>query len=216
MKMSKKNNAKEPTPTKAELEVLQVLWKHGPSTVRFVHDAVNLQKEAVQYTSTLKLMQVMTEKGMLQRDEANMKHIYHAVLEEKKTKGFLLDRFVESMYHGSVGNMMLALLDNDKTSPEDLAKIKELLAKMGPIKKNKDGTSDLPDIDPFSLAGTALCDPFRPGDDSNPQIGRRHAIQYALRLVLFIPLRLSLHFFLGMQCAGTPGYRVVLRDPVRC
>lgn len=130
MKTSKKNNAKEPTPTKAELEVLQVLWKHGPSTVRFVHDTVNLQKEAVQYTSTLKLMQMMTEKGMLQRDEANMKHIYHAVLEEKKTKGFLLDRFVESMYHGSVGNMMIALLDNDKTSAEDLAKIKELLTKM--------------------------------------------------------------------------------------
>ncbi len=130
MKTPNKDNAKEPTPTKAELEVLQVLWKHGPSTVRFVHDKVNLQKEAVQYTSTLKLMQVMTEKGMLQRDEANMKHIYHVVLEEKKTKGFLLDRFVESMYHGSVGNMMVALLGNDKTSAEDLAKIKELLAKM--------------------------------------------------------------------------------------
>ena len=130
MKTPKKNDAKEPTPTKAELEVLQVLWKQGPSTVRFVHDKFNLQKEAVQYTSTLKLMQVMTEKGMLQRDEANMKHIYHAVLEEKKTKGFLLDRFVESMYHGSVGNMMVALLDNDKTSAEDLAKIKELLAKI--------------------------------------------------------------------------------------
>ena len=59
-------------PTKTELDVLQVLWKHGPSTVRFVHDTLNQQKEIVQYTSTLKLMQVMKEKGLLERDESNM------------------------------------------------------------------------------------------------------------------------------------------------
>jgi len=76
------------------------------------------------------LMQVMTEKGMLERDETNMKHIYRAVPEEARTKGFLLGRFLESMYNGSVGNMMVALLGNDKTSEEDLRKVKELLAKM--------------------------------------------------------------------------------------
>jgi BlaI family transcriptional regulator, penicillinase repressor len=122
---------KEQAPTKMELEVLQILWQYGPSTVRFVHDTLNEKKEAVQYTSTLKLMQVMTEKGMLERDETNMKHIYRPVLEEHQTKGAMLDRFIESMYQGSVGNMMMALLGNDKTSEDDLKKVKELLAKMG-------------------------------------------------------------------------------------
>jgi BlaI family transcriptional regulator, penicillinase repressor len=132
----KKNNHKDPAgqkdqaPTKTELEVLQVLWQYGPSTVRHVHDTLNEKKEAVQYTSTLKLMQVMTEKGMLERDETNMKHIYRAVLEEGRTKGFILDRFIESMYQGSVGSMLTALLGNDRTSEDDLKKVKELLAKM--------------------------------------------------------------------------------------
>lgn len=122
-------------PTKTELAVLQVLWKHGPSTVRWVHDKLNEGKVAVQYTSTLKLMQVMTEKGMLARDETNMKHIYRAVLEEGGTKGHLLNRFVDTMYQGSVGSMMVALLGNEKTSEEDLRKVRELLAQLENEKK---------------------------------------------------------------------------------
>src|ERR1700742_357674 len=85
-------------PTKTEMDVLQVLWQYGPSTVRFVHDKLNEQKEAVIYTSTLKLMQVMKEKGMLGRDESNMKHIYSPVLQEGKVKGGMLDRFIDNMY----------------------------------------------------------------------------------------------------------------------
>ena len=77
-------------PTKSELEILQVLWQFGPSTVRFVNDQLNEQKRAVQYTSTLKLMQIMTEKGMLVSDKTQMKHVYSPAIEEKKTKGFLL------------------------------------------------------------------------------------------------------------------------------
>lgn len=129
MKASKQENNKEPLPTKTEMEVLQVLWQFGPSTVRFVHEKVNEQKN-VQYTSTLKLMQVMTEKGMLERDETNMKHIYKPTLEEEKTKGFMLERFVDSMYNGSVSNMMMALLGADKTSKEDVEKVKALLKKL--------------------------------------------------------------------------------------
>ncbi len=75
-------------------------------------------------------MQVMNEKGMLGRDETNMKHIYSPLMEEQKTKGFILDKFIDSMYQGSVGNMVMALLGNDKTSKEDLQKVKDLLAKM--------------------------------------------------------------------------------------
>lgn len=121
-------------PTKTELDVLQVLWKHGPSTVRFVHDKLNEHKEIVVYTSTLKLMQVMKEKGMVNRDESSMKHVYSAAVEEDKIKGNLLGRFVDSMFDGSASNLMLALLDNDKTSADELKKIKELLNKMDKAK----------------------------------------------------------------------------------
>jgi BlaI family transcriptional regulator, penicillinase repressor len=121
---------KDIIPTKTEMDVLQILWDNGPSTVRFVHDKLNEQKEAVIYTSTLKLMQVMKEKGMLDRDETNMKHIYSPLLQEDKVKGNLLGRFVDSMFNGSASNLMVALLGNDKTSDEELKKMKELLQKM--------------------------------------------------------------------------------------
>lgn len=125
-----KTEDKETIPTKTEMDVLQILWQNGPSTVRFVHDKLNEQKKAVIYTSTLKLMQVMKEKGMLERDETNMKHIYTAILKEDKVKGNLLDRFVDSMYNGSASSLMVALLDNGKTSAGELQKMKELLNKM--------------------------------------------------------------------------------------
>jgi BlaI family penicillinase repressor len=122
-----KDTPNEMIPTKTEMDVLQVLWQYGPSTVRFVHDKLNEQKDAVIYTSTLKLMQVMKEKGMLDRDETNMKHIYNALLEEGKVKVNMLGRFVDAMYDGSASNLMVALLGSDKTSATELEKIKELL-----------------------------------------------------------------------------------------
>jgi BlaI family transcriptional regulator, penicillinase repressor len=130
MKEPRKDKQPESMPTKTEMDVLQVLWTQGPSTVRFVHDILNTQKEAVQYTSTLKLMQVMAEKGMLARDESSMKHIYRPLLEEEKTKGFMLGRFLDSMYNGSVSNLVLALLDNEKTSKKELQLLKELAKKL--------------------------------------------------------------------------------------
>jgi len=117
-------------PTKAELEILQVLWQNGPSTVRFVNDLLNEQKRAVQYTSTLKQMQIMVEKGMLKRDERSMKHIYIPVEEEQKTKSLLLDRFVDALYNGSASNLMMQLLGNKKTSKNELQAIKDLINKL--------------------------------------------------------------------------------------
>ena len=117
-------------PTKSELEILQVLWQYGPSTVRFLNDTLNEKKQAVQYTSTLKLMQIMAEKKMLKRGETNMKHIYIAAMEEQKTKGFLLDRFVDSMFNGSVSSLMVQLLGDKKTSVKELQEIKDLLNKL--------------------------------------------------------------------------------------
>ncbi len=130
MKDKKSDKQQGSIPTKTEMDVLQVLWQHGPSTVRFVHDVLNTQKEAVQYTSTLKLMQVMTEKKMLSRDESSMKHIYHPLLEEEKTKGIMLGRFLDTMYDGSVSSLVMALLDNEKTSKKELQLLKEMAKKL--------------------------------------------------------------------------------------
>src|SRR5687768_3293367 len=107
MKGKLKKGASPLEPTKSELEILQVLWQHGPSTVRAVNDWLNEQKREVQYTSTLKLMQIMTEKGLLLRDESQMKHVYNPAVEENKTKSFLLDRFVDALYNGSASSLML-------------------------------------------------------------------------------------------------------------
>jgi len=117
-------------PTKSELEILQVLWKHGPSTVRFVNDVLNEQKRTVQYTSTLKLMQIMAEKSMLTRDETQMKHVYTPAIEEQKTKGYLLDKFVDTMYNGSSSNLMMQLLGNRKASQKEIEEIRALLDKL--------------------------------------------------------------------------------------
>jgi len=127
--MKQDNSNKLNEPTKSELEILQVLWKHGPSTVRFVNDTLNEMKRAVQYTSTLKLMQIMAEKQMLSRDESSMKHIYHAAIEEQKTKSALLEKFVDAMYNGSASSLMLQLLGNKKTSKKELQAIKDILAR---------------------------------------------------------------------------------------
>ncbi|MDQ1139972.1 BlaI/MecI/CopY family transcriptional regulator [Pedobacter agri] len=127
-----KNNQNDhhlPEPTKAELEILQVLWEFGPATVRFVNDKLNENRE-VNYTSTLKQMQVLAEKGILKRDESQMKHIYIPVEAEEKTKVQLLDRFVNTLYKGSASQLMMQLLGNEKTSKAEIEEIKKLLDNM--------------------------------------------------------------------------------------
>src|ERR1700749_1165866 len=111
MKSSKKDKLTAAEPTKSELEILQVLWQYGPSTVRFVNDRLNGQKD-VNYTSTLKLMEIMVDKEILKRYESQMKHVYHVIEDEKKTKNHLLNKFVESMYKGSSGSLVMQILGN--------------------------------------------------------------------------------------------------------
>ena len=129
MKSPEKEN-KLIEPTKSEIEILQVLWKFGPSTVRFVNDQLNDTTREVQYTTTLKLLQIMAEKGIVDRDDSQMKHIYSAAMEEDKTKGFLLKKFVDTIYDGSSANLLMQLLGNKKTSKKELEAIKELIRKM--------------------------------------------------------------------------------------
>lgn len=120
---------KQMEPTKAELEILQVLWELGPSTVRTVNDELSKTKD-VNYTTTLKLMQIMAEKGILTRDQSQMKHVYDVAEAEEKTKGHLLSKFVDSMYKGSSSKLVMQLLGNKKASKEELDEIKELLKKL--------------------------------------------------------------------------------------
>jgi BlaI family penicillinase repressor len=116
-------------PTKSELEILQVLWDKGPSTVRAVNDELLKQKD-VNYTTTLKLMQIMADKNILKRDESQMKHVYHVAETEEKTKDHLLDKFIDSVYQGSAGKLVMQLLGNKKASKEDLDSIREMLDKL--------------------------------------------------------------------------------------
>jgi predicted transcriptional regulator len=131
---NEKKKATSSEPTKSELEILQVLWQHGANTVRFVNDRLNENKREVQYASTLKLMQIMVEKGLLLRDESQVKHIYSPAAEASRTKNLLLDRFVDSLFGGSVSSLMLHLLENKKASQQELDEIRALLNES---KKNK-------------------------------------------------------------------------------
>jgi len=121
-----KEQNKPVEPTKSELEILQVLWRLGPSTVREVNNELIKVKDT-NYTTTLKFMQLMADKGLLTRDESQMKHIYSVAEEEQKTKSHLLDKFVDSMYNGSASKLVMQLIGNKKTSLQELQEIKDLL-----------------------------------------------------------------------------------------
>jgi len=130
--MSEKNSVTKPT--ESELEILQVLWEHGPTTVRFVNDELSKSKETG-YTTTLKLMQIMHEKGMVNRDEAGRSHIYSAAITESATQKQLLDRFLDTAFRGSALKLVMQALGNQKTSRQDLTEIRNLLDKLNGTEK---------------------------------------------------------------------------------
>ncbi|MFD2514135.1 BlaI/MecI/CopY family transcriptional regulator [Pontibacter locisalis] len=125
---------KAPKPTESELEILQVLWQHGPSTVRFVHEQLSKSKE-VGYTTTLKLMQIMAEKGMLEADKTSRSHIFRPLLEEEHTQRQLLDRFLDAAFRGSASKLVMQALGNSSASKEELDEIRNLLDKLEGGKK---------------------------------------------------------------------------------
>jgi len=124
--IEEQHKAPVPEPTKAELEILQVLWEYGPSTVRLVNDKLNEMRD-VNYTSTLKQMQIMADKKILNRDESQMKHIYYPAEAEQKTKGQLLDKFVKTLYKGSASRLVMQLLGSHQASAGELAAIKKII-----------------------------------------------------------------------------------------
>jgi BlaI family penicillinase repressor len=130
MKNKTKKKEKNQEPTKSELEILQVLWEFGPSTARFVNDHLNAHKRPVIYMSTLKLMQIMVEKELLEKDESQVKHIYRAAQEESKTKSLLLDRVVDTIFNGSASSLMMQLLGNKQMSDTEMETFRELIKKI--------------------------------------------------------------------------------------
>jgi BlaI family penicillinase repressor len=120
------SKAPPPKPTDAELEILQVLWQHGPTTVRVVNDQLSQRRE-VGYTTTLKIMQLMLEKGLVRRDDEGRSHIYQAAVREQDTQGVLLDRFMEATFGGSALKLVMQALGHRRTSPDELAQIRRLL-----------------------------------------------------------------------------------------
>lgn len=116
-------------PTDAELEILHVLWANGPSTVRQVHESLS-QNRDIGYTTALKLMQIMHEKGLLSRQEDARSHTYTALVSEADTQRSLVDRFVETAFRGSSSKLVMQVLGQHKASREELDEIKNLLNKL--------------------------------------------------------------------------------------
>ena len=115
-----------PKPTDAELEILHVLWQHGPTTVRTVNEQLSQTRE-VGYTTTLKIMQLMLEKGLVHRDDEGRSHIYRAAVREQDTQSLLLDKFVEATFGGSALKLVMQALGHRRTSADELAQIRRLL-----------------------------------------------------------------------------------------
>jgi len=118
-----------PKPTESELEILQILWQRGPCTVREVHDTLIRSKDSV-YTTTLKLMQIMADKGLVTRNEDSRTHIYTAAVSEEEIQKTLLDKFIDTTFRGSAMKLVMQALGNHKTSPEELDEIHRLLERM--------------------------------------------------------------------------------------
>lgn len=112
--------------TDAELEILNLLWANGPSTVREVHDRLAEKKDAG-YTTTLKQMQVMTEKGLLSREAQGKSHVYTAVPDRKETQDQIMRRVIDTVFEGSAMQMVMQALGNHKPSKDELAMITDYL-----------------------------------------------------------------------------------------
>lgn len=121
--MSKKLKIK---PTESELEILQILWEHGPSSVRFVNEKLN-EKREVGYTTSLKIMQIMADKALVERNTESRTHIYSPMVSEDATQKQLLQKFVDKTFRGSAMKLVMQALGNHEASDEELQKIKALI-----------------------------------------------------------------------------------------
>lgn len=120
--MTKKNQK----PTEAELEILAVLWQRGAATVREVHEVLNAQKPTV-YTTVLKILQIMTEKGLVKRDESNRAHVYRAAIEQEATQKRFAQDLLNKLFAGSASQLVMRVLEANPASDDELAAIRQML-----------------------------------------------------------------------------------------
>ncbi len=121
-------NRRAQRPTDAELEILRVLWQRGPSTVREVHEILNATRPTG-YTTVLKLMQIMSEKGLVQRNEEQRAHVYEARFEQGETQSQLVGDLLERAFDGSAAKLLMRVLSDKKASAKELSEIRKLLDK---------------------------------------------------------------------------------------
>ena len=117
-------------PTESELKILKVIWEKGQVTVKVVNEELSLESEKdVGYTTTLKLMQIMAEKGLLTRSKKGRVHVYNSVIQQKDTQKLMLDKLLQNLFSGSASNLVMQALGNHETSKEELDKIKKYIEK---------------------------------------------------------------------------------------
>lgn len=121
-------------PTESELEILQILWEKQSCTVRDVHEELTLNKEAG-YTTTLKLMQIMAEKGLVERDTTNRTHIYKAAVSQQEAQKHYLDKMITNVFGGSAANLVMQALGNHQSSKTEIEAIKQYLDQLNNLKK---------------------------------------------------------------------------------
>jgi BlaI family transcriptional regulator, penicillinase repressor len=117
---------KLPRPTDAELAILRILWERGACTVRQVHDALSRERPAA-YTTALKMLQIMTEKGLVRRDDSDRTHIYEPRLTEEQTQRQLVRDLVDRAFGGSSSKLVLQALSGRRATPEELGEIRKLI-----------------------------------------------------------------------------------------
>jgi predicted transcriptional regulator len=115
-----------PRPTEAELAILRVLWDRGPSTVREIAEVLQSQR-GTGYTTALKLLQIMTDKGLVARDETSRTHVYRPVVPARTTQRQLVSDLLKRAFHNSMPELVLQALSTKKASPEELAEIRQMI-----------------------------------------------------------------------------------------
>jgi len=127
MKTQKRQLEGQPEPTKSELEILQVLWQKGASTVRMVNDTLNEEMRDVNYTSTLKLMQIMLDKGLLLREIEGKNHVYSPAEKQEITQTRVIKGLATLAFGGSPASLVMRVLGSGDTSPAELKEIKRMI-----------------------------------------------------------------------------------------
>ncbi len=126
-----------PRPTDAELAILRILWERGPSTVRQVHDVLSRERPTA-YTTALKLLQIMTEKGLVRRDDSDRTHIYHPRLTEEQTQRQLVRDLLDRAFGGSASKLVMQALAARRATPEELMEIRQLIDTRREVRDERD------------------------------------------------------------------------------